>query len=119
MYDILLFVTALAHLSRAASVYLYPPFSSTTDPAATLSRHLGLDAFEPLPVLQHNDPPFLGRDSNAIFLTLDVADAAGELLPTPPDTTLTFSQPSYRLLFRLRLILPSRSRSSRQSSPTS
>ncbi|KAF8070447.1 hypothetical protein FPV67DRAFT_1607025 [Lyophyllum atratum] len=90
-------------LSRAIDVYLSPPpplLRSSLSPqhaSAALSRHLGLDVFEPLRDAsspQYNDESFVGKGStNALLLTIDEEDAKA-ILPPSMRPSFKLSAPS-------------------------
>jgi hypothetical protein len=75
------------HLSQAVNVYLNPqssllrPFLSPADATSELSRHLGLESFEPFRDVsreEYVEEPFVGRgQSNALLLTMDEEDVEG------------------------------------------
>lgn len=78
-----------ASLSQAANVYLSPPPSesvrsslSLADASAALSRHLGLEQFEPLLDASNlgHEEWFVGQGSkNALLITLEESDVQGPL----------------------------------------
>jgi hypothetical protein len=102
------FVLLLVGLSRAVDVYLSPPSvlppSLNPDKASfAISRHLGLEAFEPIDLQGEsftdvfNEHQFVGRgSSNAVLLTMDEAVAKGECQMVPVVLVLTRSQTFYR-----------------------
>jgi hypothetical protein len=76
-------------LTHAVHVYLSPASDfyrsnlSPEDASATLSRHLGLDAFEPLweaSDVSHNEELFVGQGAkNALLVTVEEEDAQGNV----------------------------------------
>ena len=101
-------ILLLVGLSRAVRVYLSPPSllpsSLNTEQASfAISRHLGLEAFEPIDLLGEsltdvfNEHQFVGRgSSNAVLLTLDDVVAKGECTMHLFVLVLTLSQTFYR-----------------------
>lgn len=75
---LLVLLSALQH-ACAINVYLSPQL-----PGNSLSRHLGVDLYEPLrdvSYLPSNEQLFVGTGSrNVLLLTLDEADATGRTL---------------------------------------
>lgn len=78
---------SVLQFSQAVDVYLNPPHSflrstlSPEDASSALSRHLGLEAFEPLRDASNPsimEEPFIGQGSrDALLLTIDEQDAKG------------------------------------------
>jgi len=93
------FLLSGLQLSQAINVYLYPPqpfLRSTLSPddaSSALSRHLGLESFEPLrdaSTATYSEENFVGQgSSNALLLTLEELDAKAVL----PDSL----KPSFKL----------------------
>ncbi|KAF9010606.1 hypothetical protein BDQ17DRAFT_1397279 [Cyathus striatus] len=90
---------AFIHISTAIDVFLYPTaYSSQSnlspeDGSAVLSRHLGLERFEPLrdasEVDYYVEEPFVGQGSrNALLLTVDKADAGAVVPSSPPSSSI-------------------------------
>lgn len=83
----LILLSACYGIARAVNVYLSPAsesFQSTLSPedaTRVLSRHLGLDAFEPFrdaAESAHNEEYFVGQGpKNALVVTVDETDVAG------------------------------------------
>ncbi|PPQ87474.1 hypothetical protein CVT25_008210 [Psilocybe cyanescens] len=81
-------LTACLKLTQAVDVYLSPspsflhPTLSPEDASAALSRHLGLEAFEPLwdnSELSYSEEFFVGQGSkNALVVTVEENDASGK-----------------------------------------
>ena len=84
----LLFATTVANVA-AVNVYLSParPFATSTlspeDASAALSRHLGLEDFEPLRDMSNypfDDESFVGQGAkHAVVVTVPEDDADGEI----------------------------------------
>ena len=102
MFRLLSFSLILS-LSQALNVYLSPqsssppPSLSPTDAASELSRHLGLEYFEPFPDVSleqyYVEEPFVGRGhSNALLLTMDEEDVEGACSHDSPNS---FVHPFY------------------------
>lgn len=85
-------LSASLQLARAVNIYLSPSPSSlrsTLSPeeaSAALSRHLGLDAFEPLwgaSDLTHSEEAFVGQGfKNALVVTVEEKDLPGTIITT-------------------------------------
>ena len=101
MFRLLSFSLILS-LSQALNVYLspqsssLPPSLSPTDAASELSRHLGLEYFEPFPDVSleqyYVEEPFVGQGhSNALLLTMDEEDVEGGCSVTIHQTRLIHS----------------------------
>ncbi|KAG6831774.1 hypothetical protein H0H92_007926 [Tricholoma furcatifolium] len=71
-------------LCQAINVYLSPQPASVSSSTAAISRHLGLDLFEPQPNVYHNNQgAFVAQGSpNSLLLTLDEVDAKAVLPPS-------------------------------------
>jgi hypothetical protein len=101
-------VLLLVGLSRAVHVYLSPPsvLPSSLNPeqaSFAISRHLGLEAFEPIDLPGKsftdvfNEQQFVGRgSSNAVLLTMDEVVAKGECEMHLVVLVLTLLQTFYR-----------------------
>ena len=80
-----------ASLSQAVDIYLSPasnfiPLSSPADASAALSRHLGLERFEPLRDASNlgHEEWFVGQGSkNALLIALEESDLQGPLYFEP------------------------------------
>jgi len=91
--------------TQAVNVYLYPPqtFLRSTlapeDASAALSRHLGLEIFEPLHDNSYNEESFVGQGPNsALLLTLDDADAQAVRIPSSLRSSFELPYPpSYQI----------------------
>ncbi|KAF8236027.1 hypothetical protein L208DRAFT_1253653 [Tricholoma matsutake] len=90
-------------LSHAINVYLNTqssflgPSLSPADATSELSRHLGLESFEPFPDVSQEYPQesFVGRgQSNALLLTIDEEDAEA-VLPPSIRPSFKLAYPSY------------------------
>ncbi|RDB25224.1 hypothetical protein Hypma_007924 [Hypsizygus marmoreus] len=94
---------SILQFSQAINVYLNPHSSflrsslSPNDASSTLSRHLGLELFEPLrdaSNAEYNVESFVGQGpSNALLLTMDEADAKA-VLPASLQPSFKLSAPS-------------------------
>ena len=107
-------VLLLVGLSRAVDVFLSPPSvlpsSLDTEQASfAISRHLGLEAFEPIDLQGEsftnvfNEQQFVGRgSSNAVLLTMDEVVAKGECQMPVFMLTLTLLETFYRQVWNRR-----------------
>ncbi|KAK7006007.1 hypothetical protein R3P38DRAFT_3040861 [Favolaschia claudopus] len=103
MWSTLAVVLGGLHAAQAVNVYLYPPQPSlhsnlgVEDANAALSRHLGLEIFEPFLDGSAVEESFVGQGSdNVLLLSLEDVDAEAVRipsslqhsfkLPTPPST---------------------------------
>ncbi|CAK5265404.1 unnamed protein product [Mycena citricolor] len=92
MWSTLAVVLCGLQAAQAVNVYLYPPQTflrgevGAEDASAALSRHLGLEIFEPLrdsSVLDYTEEFFVGKGhSNVLLLTMDHEDARALHLPS-------------------------------------
>lgn len=88
--SLILVLPAALQLVQAIDVYLSPPSSllrptlSAEQASAALSRHLGLEAFEPFRDASdwiHHEESFVGQGTkNALILTVDQNDLSGMVL---------------------------------------
>jgi len=81
----LLLLSATAQLANAVDVYLVPTpalASSTASPddaLTTLSRHFGLEAFQPMLDTSNGEEHFVGKGlKSSLLLTMDSADVDGK-----------------------------------------
>jgi len=86
-FSLCLLFSSVLQATQAVDVYLSPAPShlrstlSPEDASAALSRHLGVEVFEPLrdaSDLAHSDDYFVGQGGkNALVLTMDESDVDG------------------------------------------
>ncbi|KAF8895742.1 hypothetical protein CPB84DRAFT_1782349 [Gymnopilus junonius] len=95
----LLALSAALQLVQAIDVYLSPPSSllrsrlSPEQASAALSRHLGLEAFEPFQEWTHYEESFVGQGlKNALILAIDQNDAPA-ILPYSLPHAFSLEQP--------------------------
>ncbi|KAF8197896.1 hypothetical protein BJ912DRAFT_922624 [Pholiota molesta] len=102
-------------LTHAVHVYLSPASDfyrsnlSPEDASATLSRHLGLDAFEPLweaSDVSHNEELFVGQGAkNALLVTVEEEDAQAIIPFTMERPSFTLATPPSTPIYSLSSIL--------------
>jgi len=80
----LLLLSATSQLANAVGVYLVPTSAlassavSPDDALTTLSRHFGLEAFQPLRDSSNGEEHFVGKGlKSSLLLTMDSADVDG------------------------------------------
>ncbi|KAF8973020.1 hypothetical protein BDZ97DRAFT_1912616 [Flammula alnicola] len=113
-FSLALLLSAGLQLTEAVHVYLSPAptfYRSTLSPedaSAALSRHLGLEAFEPFLVasdLSYNEETFVGQGAkNALIVTVEENDAQA-IVPYSLQPAFTLATPPLTPIFSLSSVI--------------